>query len=100
LDRLDGVGPVAWANDQCVQATIKGFIEGLRIKEQREDIPDGFLDAFIRDIKSFSLEELSHGFHALVDACDRSAPDIPVIRNHLEKHALKFYSILRDLGGL
>ncbi len=100
LDRLDGVGAVAWANDGCVQATLEGFMEGLRIKEQRGVIPGGFLDAFIRDIKPFSVEELSRGFHTLVDACDQSAPDIPVLRNHLEKHTSKFYSTLQDLGGL
>ncbi|MBW2170821.1 MAG: hypothetical protein JRF69_02380 [Deltaproteobacteria bacterium] len=100
LDRLDGVGPVAWANDGCVQATLEGFIEGLAIKEQREVIPGGFLDAFIRDIKSSSVEELSHGFHTLVDACDQLAPDIPVIRNHLKKHASKLHTIVQGLNDL
>ncbi|MBW1742105.1 MAG: hypothetical protein JRJ47_01580 [Deltaproteobacteria bacterium] len=100
LDRLDGVGAVAWANDGCVQATLEGFMEGLGIKEQREVIPGGFLDAFIRDIKSSSVGELSHGFRTLVDACDQSAPDIGVLRNNLEKHTSKFYSTLQNLGGL
>lgn len=100
LDRLDGVGPVAWANDQCIQATLEGFMEGLRTKGQRGGIPEGFLEAFIRDITSFSVQDLLHGFHALVDACDQSAPDIPVLRNHLQKHTSKFYSTLQNLGSL
>jgi hypothetical protein len=100
LDRLDGVGAVAWASESCIQATLEGFVEGLTIKEQRGSIPAGFLDTFMRDIRSFSVEGLSHGFQALVDACDQSAPDIPILRNHLEKHTLEFYSILQGLDGL
>jgi hypothetical protein len=100
LDRLDGVGAVAWANDLCVQATLEGVMEGLRTKEQRGVISEGFLDAFIRDITSFSAQDLLHGFQALVDACDQSAPDIPVIRSHIEKHTIEFYSTLQGLDSL
>ena len=100
LDRLDGVGAVAWADDQCVHATLEGVMEGLRIKELRGDIPNDFFDTFIRDITSSSVEDLLHGFRALVDACDQSAPDIPVLRNRLEEHNLKFSGTLQNLCGL
>jgi hypothetical protein len=100
LDRLDGVGAVAWTNGRCVQATLEGFVEGLRIKEQRGEISKVFLDTFIRDVASFPVEDLSHGFHAIVDACDQSAPDIAVLRSHLEKHTVEFHSTLQNLGGL
>ena len=99
LDRLDGVGDVAWADDQCVQATLAGFMKGLRIKEQRGDTPEGFLDAFVRDVTSFSAKDLLHGFRTLVDACDPSAPDIPVITSHIEEHTSQVYAVLQDLGG-
>jgi hypothetical protein len=100
LDRLDGVGAVAWADDPCVHATLEGFMKGLRIKEQRGEIPTGFLDTFIRDITAFSAQDLLYGIQSLVDACDQSAPDIPVIRNHIEKHTSEFYLGLQVLGGL
>jgi hypothetical protein len=100
LDRLDGVGDVAWAGDQCVQATLAGFMKGLRIKEQRGDMPEGFLETFVRDVTSFSSRDLLHGFRTLVDACDPSAADIPVIRSHIEEHTSQVYSVLQDLGGL
>ena len=100
LDRLDGVGAVTWAGDQCIQATLSGFMEGFRIKERRGVIPTGFLKTFIRDIKSLSVEELLHGFQALIDTCYQSAPDIAVIRNHLEGHISKFYLTLQRLSGL
>ena len=51
----------------------------------------------LKNIKSFSIEELSQGFHALVDASDPSAPDIPVVRTHLQEHTSRFYSTLESI---
>jgi hypothetical protein len=92
LDRLDGVGAVAWADDECVDATLGGAVEGLRIKEQKGIVGIGFVDAFIQHCSSLAKEDLSDRFHALIDACDQAAPDTPVIRDHFERHISKFYS--------
>ena len=35
LDRLDGGGEIAWAEDDCLDSTWKGFLEGLWIKERK-----------------------------------------------------------------
>jgi hypothetical protein len=100
LDRLDGVGPVAWADDDCVDATLDGFVEGLRIKQTKGSIDEGFVNGFMQYLSSLAKEDLSHTFHALIDACDEAAPDIPVIRDHLERHIWKFHSALQTLRGL
>src|SRR4030042_6326874 len=34
LDKLDGVGDTVWAGDFCLEAAIKGSIDGLRLKEE------------------------------------------------------------------
>lgn len=99
LDRLDGVGAVAWADDECVDATLEGFVEGLRTKERQGVIEMGFVDGFIQHVRSLAKEDLSDRFHALIDACDQAAPDTPVIRDHLERHISKFYSALQILRG-
>lgn len=100
LDRLDGVGPVAWADDDCVDATLDGFVEGLRIKQTKGSIDEGFVNGFMQYLSSLAKEDLSHTFHALIDACDQAAPDIPVIRIHLERHIWKFHLSLQGLRGL
>jgi hypothetical protein len=97
LDRLDGVGAVAWADDESMDATLEGFVEGLWTKERQGVIEIGFVDGFVQHVRSLAKEDLSFRFHALIDACDQTAPDIPVIRDHLERHILKFYSALRGL---
>jgi hypothetical protein len=97
LDRLDGVGAVAWADDESMDATLEGFVEGLWTKERQGVIEIGFVDGFVQHVRSLAKEDLSFRFHALIDACDQAAPDIPVIRDHLERHILKFYSALRGL---
>lgn len=97
LDRLDGVGDVAWADDDCVDATLDGFLEGLRKNEEKEIVDGRAADSFLQFCHSLDKEDLSDMFHALVDACDQAAPDIPVIRTHLENHTWKFHTSLQGL---
>jgi len=99
LDRLDGVGAVAWADADCLGATLEGFVKGLRIKEGQGMIERGFVDRFIRHLRSLCKKDLSDRFRALIDACDQAAPDIPVIRGHLERHISRFHVALRKLQG-
>ena len=100
LDRLDGVGAVAWADDDCVYATLEGFVKGLRMKQGKEFVDAKFVNRFLQYLGSLSKEDVSDGFHALIDACDQSAPDIPVIRAHLERHVSKFHLVLQGIGDL
>jgi hypothetical protein len=94
LDRLDGVGIVAWADDDCVEATVGGFIEGLWTRERPGIINGNFVDGFLRFCRSLDKDDLFDGCHALIDACDPSAPDIPVIRSRLEGHVRKLHAAL------
>jgi hypothetical protein len=95
LDRIDGTGKVAWAESPCVDATLKGFMEGLREKECCGTTDAGFVNTFLRYCSALSKKDLSERFHALVDACDPSAPDMPVIRPHLAEHICKFCSVFQ-----
>jgi hypothetical protein len=97
LDRLDGVGAVAWADDDCLDATLEGFAAGLRIKQTKGSIDAEFVNGFMQYLSSLAKEDLSHTFHAIIDACDQTAPDIPVIREHLERHISNFHSGLESL---
>jgi hypothetical protein len=97
LDRLDGVGAVAWADDDCVVATPEGFVDGLRAKQGKGLIDAGFVNGFLQYVQSLAKEDLSHRFHALIDACDQAAPDIPVIREHLQRHISKFRLAIQRL---
>jgi len=97
LDRLDGVGAVAWADDGCLDATLQGFLEGLRVHERKGMIDTGFVEDFVKQCGSVTKGDLSERFHALIDACDQAAPDMPVIRGHLKRHISRFHSAFQGL---
>ncbi len=97
LDRLDGTGAVAWADDACVDATLDGFVEGLRMKERQGFIAPNFLDGFLQVCSSLAREDLADCCHALIDACDQAAPDMPVIRGHIDSHIWKLHDALKGL---
>lgn len=99
LDRLDGVGAVAWADDDCLGATLEGFVKGLRIKQGQGMIERGFVERFIRNLCSLCKKDLSDRFHVLIDACDQAAPDIPVIRGRLAGHVSTFRLALRNFNN-
>jgi hypothetical protein len=94
------VGPLIWADDDCVDATLGGFVEALRRKEREGIVEKSFLDAFLRHCTSLGEEALSERFHALTAAYDPSAPDMPIIRRHMATHALTFQTALRNLADL
>ncbi len=98
LDRLDGVGDVVWADDACIDATMEGFLEGLRAKE-RDGSHAGLVKAFHQHSASLAGQDLAEMFYALVDACDSAAPDMPVIKHHLEHHIAVFGQALREARG-
>jgi hypothetical protein len=100
IDRLDGVGALAWADDDCVDATLEGFWQGLRIKERKGTVRTGFVAAFAQYVRSLGKEDLSDRFCALVDAYDQAAPDMPVIRRHLDRHISKVYAAFQGLRSL
>ncbi len=77
LDRLNGVGDLAWADDGCLQPAFDGFFRALAEKEQMGEIARGFVTGFRNYLKSLSQEELDDLLLALLastDPCTRNRP--------------------------
>ena len=67
LDRLDGVGEGVWLDDFALTATIKGFFEGLRVRETKGDgIPGTRVSDLPALLKSFDNSELNQIFEPLL----------------------------------
>ena len=66
LDRLDGSGGVASAEEDCLEATCIGFQDGLSIQEQEGCLPQGFRKTFLNELSRFSEEELAERFYSLL----------------------------------
>lgn len=94
LDRLDGVGDIVWAGNFCLEASVKGFLDGLRLKAKSKNyfsLEAEFLDV----VKSFRTEDLKTAYGPLVDLYDGTG-DHPVIAANLERHVEALYATLQN----
>jgi len=98
LDRLNGVGEIAWADDHCVTATIQGALDGLMAKSQDEMCDPALVAAFLASANSMSPEDVTRLFAEVVESNDKDAPDMPVIRRHLADHILLVYRNFQSLS--
>lgn len=94
LDRMDGVGEIAWAERGCLNSTWEGFLEGLWIKEREGSITPGFRKVFLKDLRRFSVEALTERFSELLASYAQEAPDLPIIRNNIILHINQVHKII------
>jgi hypothetical protein len=86
LDRLDGVGEIVWADEGCLCSAIEGFSLALQEKTEKNEIPEDYPRRFRKFLRSLSIEELEERLAAIVGAYNPSAPDLPIIEKHLDRH--------------
>jgi hypothetical protein len=86
LDRLDGVGEIAWADERCLSSTIEGFFQALEEKVKRLEFTKDFPKRFRQFLRSLSLEDLEDRLAGLVGAYDPAAPDLPIIKKNSDRH--------------
>ncbi len=92
LDRLDGVGEVVWSDPIAVTATASGFFDALARKPVPAALPDTLSRCFRAFLSVCSAADLMAVAESLVDAYPDGAPEVPVIRPHLDSH-------IEDLHG-
>jgi len=94
LDKLDGVGNTVWAGDFCLEASVKGFLDGVRLKKEFKNYFSSEND-FFKILKSFRLEDLKTSYNPLIDLYNGTG-DHPVITAKLDKHVEALYTILQN----
>ncbi len=94
LDKLDGVGDTVWAEDFCLEASVKGFFDGLKLKEESKD-HFGSGKKFLKILKTFTQEDYKNSFRPLV-ALYKETGDYPVILKNLDRHVEILHAILRN----
>ncbi|MBI5585618.1 MAG: hypothetical protein HY892_17550 [Deltaproteobacteria bacterium] len=95
LDRLNGVGDLAWADERCLKPALEGFFLALGEKEQTGGLPREFVAYFRNYLESMAVEEIKTYLAALRDSFDQCAPDLPLIKMHWEQHLNQFLSLTR-----
>jgi len=98
LDRLDGVGEMVWLDDFVVAATVKGFFDGLRELEIKEDGVKKVLAAdLLKLMKSFARAEIKRVFEPLSARYnDENTDEAAVIDIHLDDHISFLFQALQD----
>jgi hypothetical protein len=86
LDRLDGVGEIAWADEKCLCAAIEGFSLALQEKTEKNKFKEDYPQRFRKFLRSLSKDDLDERMAAIVGADNPSAPDLPIIEKHLDRH--------------
>jgi hypothetical protein len=94
LDRLDGVGDIVWAEDFCLEASARGFLDGLSLKRDTGNHFGPEKELFTV-LKSFRPEDLKAAYGPLIDIYNGTG-DHPVIESNLGRHAEMLYAILRN----
>lgn len=92
LDRLDGVGETAWADDEVVAPGILGFFQGLDLSASVNGLPDNFPAFFRSYIKSFSADHLLDLAQDLVSgAYNKMSDETAVIMPNLFQHTRQLH---------
>ena len=86
IDRLDGVGEMVWSGDIAVKGVLKGFFEGLVSKPPIRSLPGSLAKGFRRHLSACTHADLLDLNAAMVQTYHPMAPEVPVIRQHLEQH--------------
>lgn len=95
LDRLDGVGDIVWSNDIAVEGTLKGFFEGLALKQPIDLLPEPLFNSFRQHLLTCRETELFDLSQAMVKTYHPKAPEVPVIEQNLVAHVRIFYNAIR-----
>jgi hypothetical protein len=97
LDRLDGAGAIAWADESAVRGTLRGVFEGLALKPHIALLPDSPQRCFEYYLLLCTEADLLDLSVALVNSFNPKAPEVPVIRQHLKEHVHALYQALNSL---
>ncbi|MGA8178823.1 MAG: hypothetical protein WB792_02110, partial [Desulfobacterales bacterium] len=98
IDRLDGVGEMAWADKIAPMGILEGFFEGLALKPPADGFEAPLDDCFLQHLLACSAADFSDMHHAIVRGYPSQASEVPVIRRHLVRHIEDLYNAARQLG--
>ena len=97
IDRLDGVGEIVWSADVALRGILKGFFEALALKPKISAFAEPLNECFRQYLLSCGRADFFDLNHALVCTYPSQTPEVPVIRQHLEKHVKDLYNSTREL---
>ncbi len=93
VDRLDGVGEMVWGPNGILEATVAGFFDSLKTRENVGSIEEGFSDRLISICKKLDLIAWTQLFDGTLESFSPNAPDYGLIENSLPEHIFEVYQL-------
>ena len=97
IDRLDGVGGIVWSDKMALKGILKGFFEGLALKQETNMFAKPLDVGFRQHLLSCSLTDFFDLNYAIANTYPSQASEAPIIRQHLRKHVEDLYNAVRQL---
>lgn len=98
LDKREGMGESTWADRFVVEAALKGFFEGLRIRQARGDMGSLDISDVLEELKSRDAEDLRLLVkRQLAEIRRHDESDYTVVLNHLEGHVAEIGAAIQSL---
>ena len=96
LDKLDGIGEIAWSGECAVNAVTEGFFDGLKSKGRGRIERRVSTGELLSLLKSFSREEFGRLWWPLLEFYrEEDGNDFSVIVNHIEEHTGALYRVIQ-----
>jgi hypothetical protein len=86
LDRLDGVGDTAWADDRAVRSTLEGFFAGMALKTAHDPISEPLTVLFSNYLFSCSESDLSEVCEEILEGYPSDSCEKKFVRERLHSH--------------
>ncbi len=97
VDRIDGVGDVAWVEANVVPDIFNGFFKGLVLQAEDSYIPHDLIEAFKTFLLHLPERDIRDILMGIVNQFDPKNPDLAVIKQNLDNHAEMVLSELRRM---
>ncbi|MGD9148683.1 MAG: hypothetical protein PVG40_00275 [Desulfobacterales bacterium] len=96
LDRLEGIGEMAWSDKMAVDATLTGFLEALALKPDIDSLPDSLLACFLAYLAACQASDLLDLSEAIINRFNPRLPELPVIKENLSEHVETLHDAIQD----
>ncbi len=97
LDRVDGIGEIAWSDPGVVQSTVAGIFDGLAQKPADPVLPGAVDICFKYYLSICTPEDLFELSESILQAMHPAAPEIPLIKQHLADHVHLLYQSINEI---
>jgi hypothetical protein len=96
LDRLDGVGEVAWAPEQCLHGVVAGFFRGLSGDERGRNQAAPSAALVLDLLTGFTVADWVNVLGAYLEAYPHSRDELRLIGEHADAHLREMTRVLAE----